>query len=130
MVVICIIRLWLLPNINIQCLATQCLLHWSSVYVPCGTYYFCGILSVSYLHYPSYFSTCGKCKLNLDDDEDGLMYRHYSLWYLQTGPFFFFIFTFLHKVLCIFNIGFFAKRHLPQCSDGWLLKRLYIYPPT
>ena len=31
---------------------------------------------------------------------------------------FFFVFTFLHKVFYIFNFGFFAKRHLPQCSDG------------
>ena len=35
----------------------------------------------------------------------------------------FFIFTFLHKVFCIFNVCSFAKTHLPQCSDGpgWLL---------
>ena len=132
MVVISNRRLWLLPNINIKCLATQCLLHWSSVYVPCGTYCFWGILGFFYLHYPFFLSTCGTFKLNFDDDDDGLMYRHYSLWYHQTGPFGFFFFNFLHKVLCIFNIGFFAKRHLSQCSDGpgWLLRRLQRYLPT
>ena len=41
---ICNRRLWLLPNINIKCLETQSLLHWSSVYFPCGTYCFWGIL--------------------------------------------------------------------------------------
>ena len=131
MVVISNIRLWLLPNINIKSLVTQWLLHWSSVYVPFGTYWIWGNLSFSYLHHPFFFSTCGTCKLNFDDDDDGLIYKHYSLWYLQTGPFVFF-FNFLHKALCIFNIGFFAKRHLPPCSDGpgWLLRRLQRYLPT
>ena len=100
----------LLSNINIECLETQCLLHCSSVSIPCGEYYFWGILVFLDLHYPSFFSTCGKCKLNFDDDDDSLMYMHYSLWYLQTGPFvFILIFTFPHNVLCIFNLDFSPK---------------------
>ena len=83
MVVICNRKLWLLPNINIKCLAIRCLLHWSWFYSLCKIL----LLSFSYLHYPSFLSTCGKSKLNFDDDDDGLMYRHYSLCYLQTGPF-------------------------------------------
>ena len=90
-------------------MATQCLLHWSSVYVPCGTYCFWGILSVSYLHYPSFFSTCGKCKLNIDDDDDGLMYRHYSLWYLPIGSFFFLSFLSSTKFSAYLILAFSPK---------------------
>jgi hypothetical protein len=42
------------------------------------------------LLYSAFVSTFGKSKLNFDDD-DGLMYRHYSLWYRQTDPFGFFL---------------------------------------
>ena len=86
MVVICNRRLWLLPNNNIKCLAIRCLLHW-----PC-LYSLWNILLLRnfefFLPTLSFFlQYMCKSKLNFDDDDDDLMYRHYSLCYLQTGPF-------------------------------------------
>ena len=110
---------------------TQCLLHWSSVYLPCGKYCFWGILSFSYIYYPSFCSTCGTYKLHFDDDDDGLMYRHYSLWYLQTGPFVhlsllsstkffaYLILAFSQKVICL-NV---ATALFDCWKDAWYTSR-------
>ena len=57
------------------------------------------------LLYSSFFSTCGKFKLNFDDDDVPTLFPVVS----SNGSIrLLFIFTFLHKVFCIFNFGFFA----------------------